>query len=85
MQRDQRSDHQRADCERKLKLLGLDVDRPLDQQKDLAWLRAKRLEEEERRKILVKILVTVAFGTGVSGVLALVWKALQHGWGQIGQ
>lgn len=53
--------------------LGVDVARPLEVQKDFAWLRRRRYSEEQVAQTVRKVAITAAVGMTVTGALTTLW------------
>ena len=53
--------------------LGVDVARPLEVQRDFAWLRRRRLSEEQVAQTVRKVAITTAVGMTVTGALTTLW------------
>ncbi len=53
--------------------LGVDVARPLEAQKDFAWLRRRRYSEEQVAQTVRKVAITTAVGMTVTGALTTLW------------
>lgn len=57
--------------------LGVDVARPLEVQRDFAWLRRRRLSEEQVAHMVRKVVITTAVGMTVTGGLTTLWMVFR--------
>lgn len=62
-----------AAAQKVLQGLGVDVARPLEAQKDFAWLRRRRLAEEQVGQTIRKVAITAAVRMTVTGALTTLW------------